>query len=131
MQLRPLNAAQAVLHHAGATRPPCTGNGMQTGKTIKGETLRVREVWDDNLEAEFAIIRSIIEEYPYVAMVSWMALQPRHWTQQQPHAWHLLHDPFAQQQGEGMQAAINKQLEVHGLMQLGCVPSWHPSSCNC
>jgi hypothetical protein len=36
----------------------------QTGKTTKGETLRVREVWDDNLEAELVIIRSILDEYP-------------------------------------------------------------------
>jgi len=39
-----------------------------TGKTANGETLRVREVWDGNLEAELQIIRSIVEEYPYVAM---------------------------------------------------------------
>lgn len=39
-----------------------------TGKTVNGETLRVREVWDDNLAEEIAIIRNIVEEYPYVAM---------------------------------------------------------------
>lgn len=39
-----------------------------TGKTTNGETLRVREVWEDNLEGEMVIIRSILEDYPYVAM---------------------------------------------------------------
>lgn len=39
-----------------------------TGKTINGETLRVREVWDDNLAEEIAVIRDIVEDYPYVAM---------------------------------------------------------------
>lgn len=39
-----------------------------TGKTVNGETLRVREVWDDNLAEEIATIRDIVEQYPYVAM---------------------------------------------------------------
>jgi CCR4-NOT transcription complex subunit 7/8 len=39
-----------------------------TGKTVNGETLRVREVWADNLHEEIAIIRDIVEDYPYVAM---------------------------------------------------------------
>mmetsp|Transcript_4874 Transcript_4874/g.11932 ORF Transcript_4874/g.11932 Transcript_4874/m.11932 type:complete len:294 (-) Transcript_4874:624-1505(-) len=39
-----------------------------TGVTATGETLRVREVWNDNLEAEFQLIRNIVEQYPLVAM---------------------------------------------------------------
>lgn len=39
-----------------------------TGKTVNGETLRVREVWAENLVEEIGIIRNIVEEYPYVAM---------------------------------------------------------------
>lgn len=39
-----------------------------TGKTVNGETLRVREVWAENLVDEIGIIRNIVEEYPYVAM---------------------------------------------------------------
>ena len=39
-----------------------------TGKTVNGETLRVREVWADNLAEEISIIRDIVEDYPYVAM---------------------------------------------------------------
>lgn len=39
-----------------------------TGKTVNGETLRVREVWAENLAEEIATIRDIVEDYPYVAM---------------------------------------------------------------
>lgn len=38
------------------------------GRTAAGETLRVREVWQDNLEAEMSLIESIVEDYPYLAM---------------------------------------------------------------
>ena len=39
-----------------------------TCKTPSGETLRVREVWQENLEEEFDLIRDIVDEYPFVAM---------------------------------------------------------------
>lgn len=39
-----------------------------TGTTKTGEILRVREVWGDNLEAEFALIRDIVDSFPYIAM---------------------------------------------------------------
>lgn len=40
----------------------------QTGTTANGETLRVREVWADNLEREMAVIRAVVATHPYVAM---------------------------------------------------------------
>ena len=39
-----------------------------TCKTPSGETLRVREVWQENLEDEFDLIRDIVDDYPFVAM---------------------------------------------------------------
>lgn len=39
-----------------------------TCKTSSGESLRVREVWQENLEDEFDLIRDIVDDYPFVAM---------------------------------------------------------------
>ncbi|XP_039004915.1 probable CCR4-associated factor 1 homolog 7 [Hibiscus syriacus] len=34
----------------------------------KGDSVHIREVWNDNLEEEFALIREIVDTYNYVAM---------------------------------------------------------------
>lgn len=44
------------------------GSEGLTGVTATGEILRVREVWNDNLDAEFQLIRNIVEQFPLVAM---------------------------------------------------------------
>jgi CCR4-NOT transcription complex subunit 7/8 len=39
-----------------------------TGLTANGDVLRVREVWADNLEQEFELMRNVVEQFPFVAM---------------------------------------------------------------
>lgn len=42
-------------------------NTMPRANNMSG---RIREVWETNMEAEFAIIRSLVDKYPYISMVS-------------------------------------------------------------
>lgn len=37
-------------------------------RTPTGDILRVREVWEDNLDEEMAIIRNMVDQYPFLAM---------------------------------------------------------------
>lgn len=40
----------------------------RVGKMPSGEMLRVREVWQENLDSEMRIIEGIVEDYPFLAM---------------------------------------------------------------
>ncbi|MFS8006022.1 putative ribonuclease H superfamily, CCR4-NOT transcription complex subunit/Pop2 [Helianthus anomalus] len=35
----------------------------------KGDSIQIREVWNDNLEEEFALIREIVYDFPYFAWI--------------------------------------------------------------
>ncbi len=37
-------------------------------KTKSGDDLRVREVWQENLDEEMEIVRNIVDDYPFLAM---------------------------------------------------------------
>ncbi|KAK9130438.1 hypothetical protein Sjap_010925 [Stephania japonica] len=34
----------------------------------KSDSIHIREVWNDNIEEEFALIREIVDDFPYIAM---------------------------------------------------------------
>jgi hypothetical protein len=37
--------------------------------TYMGVEVKFRDVWQDNLEQQFEVIRNILDDYPYVGMV--------------------------------------------------------------
>lgn len=37
---------------------------------LNGKRLEIRDVWAENLEEEMAIIREVVQKYPFIAMVS-------------------------------------------------------------
>lgn len=57
-----LIGATSTTTHAAAA------DGSLTGVTPDGSILRVREVWEDNLDDEMKLIREIVDDYPFLAM---------------------------------------------------------------
>lgn len=39
-----------------------------TSVSLKDDSIEIREVWNHNLEQEFALIREIVDQFPYIAM---------------------------------------------------------------
>lgn len=56
-----IGATNTTTHAAAA-------DGSLTGVTPDGSILRVREVWEDNLDDEMKLIREIVDDYPFLAM---------------------------------------------------------------
>ncbi|KAF9688891.1 hypothetical protein SADUNF_Sadunf01G0035000 [Salix dunnii] len=46
----------------------CCGFDFVMSLLLKGDSILIREVWNDNLEEEFARIREIVDGFPYIAM---------------------------------------------------------------
>lgn len=65
-----LASQAAQMSFAGANLQQQVHNGMgepaTRGMTNKG---RIREVWKGNLHEEMAILRHLVDKYPYIAMV--------------------------------------------------------------
>lgn len=65
------HAAQAGFHQAGIQQQQqqvyeasLSGSGMP-----KREKTRIREVWKHNLAQEMALLRKLVDKYPYISMV--------------------------------------------------------------
>jgi hypothetical protein len=48
--------------------PPSTPGRVPAPRALTTETLRIREVWADNLDDEMGIIRELVDDYSYLAM---------------------------------------------------------------
>lgn len=56
----------AQLPSMGPSLPAPRGSSAQ--QPLTSDTLRIREVWADNLEEEMQVINQVVEEFPYLAM---------------------------------------------------------------
>jgi len=48
---------------------PGTPRSSGLYQTQQSGTIEIRDVWTHNLASEFAIIRELVTQYPYIAMV--------------------------------------------------------------
>lgn len=58
--------AQMRFAHGAALQRQHEGVGASRNT---GVSTRIREVWANNMEQEFATIRSLVDKYPYISMV--------------------------------------------------------------
>lgn len=61
--------------HGAQLQEAAMGRGQEGAK---GPTQRIREVWKTNLHQEMALLRSLVEQYPYISMVSILFSHFRH-----------------------------------------------------
>lgn len=70
-----LSSRNAQMQHFQNVRGSSAGQHAVNGKTDTSNT-RIRNVWASNLHAELAVIRDLVDEYPYISMVSWHRFWP-------------------------------------------------------
>ncbi|TVY67500.1 Poly(A) ribonuclease pop2 [Lachnellula suecica] len=64
-----LGSRQAQMSFASASMHPQGHNGMgEPGARGQANKGRIRDVWKSNLHEEMAILRDLVQEYPYIAM---------------------------------------------------------------
>lgn len=64
------HAAQSGFHGAGMQQQQHMYDGAMGGPVTKGANSRIREVWKTNLAQEMQLLRSLVDRYPYISMVS-------------------------------------------------------------
>lgn len=62
-------AAQMGFHSAATQQQAHGGMTEHSGRTAQHKG-RIREVWKSNLHEEMEVIRSMVEKFPYVSLVS-------------------------------------------------------------
>lgn len=62
-----------VARSIGGGADPRAQVAAQQAAAVSGEGV-IREVWKENLEAEMGVLRDLVEQFPYVAMVGTCAL---------------------------------------------------------
>lgn len=70
------HAAQLGFAHGAALEQQRSheASSAMSGAANKGMGGRMREVWKSNLAQEMHILRSLVDQYPYIAMVRWKRL---------------------------------------------------------
>ena len=71
------NARMGFAHGPGLQQPQHGGGQVQHNVLMEHPTMRtqpnkgrIREVWKHNLHEEMAVLRDMVDKYPYIAMVS-------------------------------------------------------------
>ena len=65
-----LASQAAQISFAGASLQQQGHNGMgELGARVMQNKNRIREVWNGNLKDEMAMLRQLVDKYPYIAMV--------------------------------------------------------------